>query len=138
MQKTKLGISAGLLGAVVYFTGLFSGFLVAVVLTGYILWFEENEWLKKSAVKAVMLLIAFSFVTAVLNLIPNAIGFVDDIFNIFGGNFGIAFITRIITAVVTAINIFEKLLFLGLGLTALNQGIIPVPAVDKLIEKHMG
>ena len=44
MQKTKLGISVGLLGAAIYFMGLFGGYLVAVLLAGYILMFEENEW----------------------------------------------------------------------------------------------
>ena len=56
MQKTKLGISVGLLGAAIYFTGLFSGYLVAVLLAGYVLMFEENEWLRKNAVKAVALM----------------------------------------------------------------------------------
>ena len=55
MQKTKLGISVGLLGAAIYFTSLFSGYLVPVILTGYVLLFEENDWLRKNAVKAVAL-----------------------------------------------------------------------------------
>lgn len=42
MQKTRLGISVGMLGAAIYLTGLFSGYLVAVLLTGYVLLFEEN------------------------------------------------------------------------------------------------
>ena len=51
MQKTRLGISVGLLGAAIYFMGLFSGYLLAVLLAGYVLLFEENSWLRKNAVK---------------------------------------------------------------------------------------
>ena len=54
MQKAKLGISVGLLGAAIYFTSLFSGYLVPVILTGYVLLFEENDWLRKNAVKAMV------------------------------------------------------------------------------------
>ncbi len=69
MQKTKLGISVGLLGAAIYFTSLFSGYLVPVILTGYVLLFEENDWLRKNAVKAVSLMVFFSFIVVVINLI---------------------------------------------------------------------
>ena len=137
MQKTKLGISVGLLGATIYFTSLFSGYLVPIVLTGDVLLFEENEWLKKNAVKAVALLASFSLLTTVIYLIPNAIGFIDNIFAIFNGNFNVTFLSKIVTAILSAIDIVEKILFVGLGLKALNQGSVSVPVVDKLINKYM-
>lgn len=59
MQKTKLGISAGLLGAVLYFMGIFSGYLLVVLLAAYVLVYEENGWLKQSAVRAVAILLVF-------------------------------------------------------------------------------
>lgn len=60
MQKTRLGISVGLLGAAIYFMGLFSGYLLAVLLAGYVLLFEENSWLRKNAVKAMSVMAVFS------------------------------------------------------------------------------
>ena len=54
MQKTRLGISVGMLGAAVYLTGLFSGYLVALLMAGYVLLCEENGWLKRSVIKAVV------------------------------------------------------------------------------------
>lgn len=138
MQKTKLGISVGLLGAAIYFTGLFSGYLVAVVLAGYVLLCEENQWLRRSAVKAISVMIAFSFLITLVNLIPNAISVIDSIVSMFGGNFYIAFISNLVNAIVAALNIIEKLVLLGLGVKALNQGTIAVPVVDNLINKYMG
>lgn len=137
MQKTKLGISVGLLGAAIYFTSLFSGYLVPVILTGYVLLFEENNWLRKNAVKAVSLMVFFSLIFVVINLIPNAISFIDYIASMFGGNVYIAFISNLVNAVTSAIDIIEKVLFIGLGLKALNQGSISVPVADKLINKYM-
>lgn len=138
MQKTRLGISVGMLGAALYFMGLFSGYLVAVLMAGYILLFETNEWLKKAAVKAVSLLVFFSLLIAVINLIPNAISFIDNIAAIFGGNFSVVVLSRIVTVIVSALDIIEKILFIILGIKALNQGTISFPVVDKLISKYMG
>jgi hypothetical protein len=99
MQKTRLGISVGMLGAAIYLTGLFSGYLAALLLTGYVLLFEENEWLKKSAVKAVALMMLFSFITVLINLIPNAMSCIDHIASMFGGSFHVGFISGLVSAV---------------------------------------
>lgn len=137
MQKTTLGISAGLLGATVYFMGLFSGYMVAVIMTGYILLFEENEWLKKSAVKTVALMIFFSFLTTAVHLIPDVMSFVSNIVALFGSSFYIASIDNVVNAIMIAISIVEKILFIGLGMKALNQRMISIPFVDSLINKYM-
>ena len=138
MQKTKIGVSVGLLGAAIYFMGLFSGYLTVVLLIGYVLLFEENEWLRKSAVKAVALMVVFSLAAAVMNLIPNVIGVLDSLASIFGGSFHIGFLSSLVYAVTEALDILEKLLFMGLGVRALTQGTIAVPVVDGLINKYMG
>lgn len=138
MQKTRLGISVGMFGAAIYLTGLFSGYLVAVLLAGYVLLSEENGWLKKSAVKAVSLMVFFSFITVLINLIPNAMSCIGYVASMFGGSFRVGFISNLVSAVTSAIDIIEKLLFIGLGVKALNQGTIAVPVVDKLVGKYMG
>lgn len=137
MQKTKLGISVGLLGAAIYFTGLFSGYLVAVLLTGYVLLFEENGWLKKNAVKAVALMAFFSLLTVGINLIPNVLGVISDLLGIFDVRFSYGVVNSIISVVIGIINLIERVLFILLGFKALNQGTIAVPVVDKLIGKYM-
>ena len=126
MQKTKLGVTVGALGAITYFTGFFSGYTVAVLLAGYVLLFEENGWLKRSVVKSIVLLAFFSVTIGVINLIPDVIGFIDRVANVFNGNFSIAVVSRVAAVVVAALNILEKILFLGLGIKALKQETIPL------------
>lgn len=137
MQKTRLGISVGMLGAAIYLTGLFSGYVVAVLMAGYVLLFEEKSWLRRSAVKAVSLMVFFSFITVLINLIPNAISSINYIASMFGSSFYAVFITNLVSAVTSIIDIIEKLLFIGLGVKALNQGTITAPVVDKLVSKYM-
>lgn len=138
MQKTKLGISVGLMGAILYFMGLFSGYVATVLLVGYVLLCEENMWLKKAAVKVLSVMVLFSFISAVVNLIPNAINLIDSIATVFGGHFYISIISKLVNVIVNALNILQKLLLLVLGVKALNQGTITVPVVDNLINKYMG
>lgn len=137
MQKTRLGISVGMLGAAIYLTGLFSGYVVAILMAGYVLLCEENSWLRRCAVKAVSLMVFFSFITVLINLIPNAISSINYIASMFGSSFYAVFITNLVSAVTSIIDIIEKLLFIGLGVKALNQGTITVPVVDKLVSKYM-
>lgn len=138
MQKTKLGISVGALGAAVYFLGLFSGYLAIVVLVGYILLCEQEEWLKKSAVKAVVIMLLVSFATVILNMVPNFVTLINNLVGIFGGVFSIGALVRAISVLTGILDIAEKVLLLVLGVKALRQESISVPVVDKLISKYMG
>ncbi len=138
MQKTRLGISAALLGAVVCFSGLFSGYLLVFLLTAYILLMEENVWLKKTAVKTIAVLMVFSLLNAVLGLIPDLISVISSIFNIFNGSFSIRILSSIISAARSVLGFLETLLLLGLGFKALNQGTIKIPMIDKLVDKAFG
>lgn len=138
MQKTKLGISVGLLGAAVYFLGLLSGYTVTALLVGYILLREENEWLRKTAVKAISIMLLFSAGWTIVGLLPNAVEVIDYIVGIFHGRFHISFLSNLEAAIKMALSIIEDLLLLGLGIKALHQGTIAVPIVDRMIERYMG
>ena len=87
--------------------------------------------------KAVALLLVFSFFTTAANLVPNVIGFIDNVASIFGGSFKITVLSDLIKAIVAALNIIQKILLLSLGIKALNQGTRPIPIVDNLINKYM-
>lgn len=137
MQKTRLGITVGLLGAAIFFSSIFSGQLVAIILAGYVLLFEENAWLKRSAVKAVVLMMGFSLLVTSLNLIPNLLDFMNNIAIIFNGSFNIVIVNKIILALVNGVGIVEKVLFIALGVKALNQGTVVIPAIDTFISKYM-
>ncbi len=136
MQKTKLGISVGLLTAILYFSGMFSGLLLTCVIAGYILLKEEDEALKKNAVNAVVLTIAFSVIYTVIGLIPNAIDVLDNLLYIFGGGIKLYVIGNIISFIRSVVAFAETVIFLALGLSYLVGMNIKLPIAD-LIEKHI-
>ena len=137
MQKTKLGISVGLAGAILYLLGLYGGVLVTILAAAYILMAEENEWLRKAAVKSVVLMLGFSALSTVIYFIPSIFDFFFSILNVFGAHIYWDFLNSIANVLTSALSLLERVLFIGLALKALNQGNIPVPALDKFIEKYI-
>lgn len=140
MEKTKLGITAALMGSVIYFMGLFGGFLVVTVMTGYVLFFEENEWLRKTAVKALVLMIGFTLLRTVINFIPDMLGLYTTVANAIVGYFSSSFfsgLTSFTGLLISIVLIAEKVVFVVLGIMALKQQTISVPVLDKFIDSHM-
>ena len=138
MIKTKLGISVGLFGAALYFSGLFGGFLVLLLLAGYVMLAEENEWIRKTAVKAVTLLIAFSLLPALVRLIPDLIGWINNILRVFSDKATIStlLLSKIMDVIYSTIDIGRTVLFICLGIKAFNQGTIAIPVVDGVADKY--
>lgn len=112
MQKTRLGVSVGLISAIMYFLGSFELYVPVIILLGYILVFEQDEWLKKNAIQTAVIMIVFYIVTAVLKIVPNS-SYVYD----FTQDFQLGYLVNLI---VRALNIIETLWFISLGLKALN------------------
>ena len=138
MQKTKLGISVGLLGAAICFSGLFSGYIITTLLAGYVLLFEENAWLKKTGVKVIALMFLFSILYAVIDLFPSGISFIDSVFYVFGESFSISIITKFVSLIKNALVLIETVVFILLGIKAFNQGTISIPIIDSLVNKYIG
>lgn len=137
MQKTRLGLSVGVLGAAVYLLGLFEGYLPVLLLAGYILLFENNGWLRRCAVKAIVLMCAFSFLNIIIGLIPDLLSTVGYIAAAFGGAFQLSAVSYLISAILRMISMMEKLLFVVLGYKALKQRTVVMPSVEKFISDHM-
>lgn len=137
MEKTKLGISVGLFGAFIYIAAMYGGYTAAILLTGYVLLMESNEWLKKAAIKAVATLACFSFIFLLLNVIPDAINIITSAINVFGANLYFNFINNVFNVLDDIVNFVRNIVFILLAYKALTQGTIKIPVVDKLIEKYM-
>lgn len=138
MQKTKMGISVGLLGAIIYFASLFGGgYLIAILLCGYVLLVEDNPWLRKISVKAVSLLILFSIISFAFGLIPEIWNAITHLLMAFDKYPSSTVISGINSTISSVIAIVKSILFVILGFKAFNQGTIKLPVIDKLIGKYM-
>lgn len=137
MQKTRLGVSVGILGAVLYLGTYFSGWIALLLLGGYILLFEENPWLKRCAVKAAALLLTFELVINVIEIIPEIMNICFYFMQIFNKIIRYEKLTIIVDFVKSTLQIIEKILFVLLGIKAIHQGTVRIPIVDSLVDKYM-
>ncbi|WP_010681132.1 hypothetical protein [Acetivibrio cellulolyticus] len=136
MQKTKLGISVGLLGAALYFIGLMN-FLGLILLAGYVLLFETNEWLKRSAVKAVAIVIGFTLVTVIIGIGSDVIAVLNNLLSWVRIPFALSWPLQIDSIVLNAVDALEKLVLLVLGFKAFTQGSITIGPIDKVVDKNI-
>lgn len=83
------------------------------------------------------MLFGFAIISAVIYLIPNVISMINSICNVFGGSFYITFISDVANVLDNALGITEKILFIILGLKAINQGTVKISLIDSLVEKYM-
>lgn len=135
-MKSKLGITVGLFGAGVYFGNLFGGMLISLLLLAYVLLFEENEWLKIATIKATVLLMSFAFAGMLIDMIPRTIEVFTSFVDIFEVDYDVMMIHRITSFFSTVLNYLEAVLFLVLGVKALNQGTVKIGFIDQIIQKN--
>lgn len=137
MQKTKLGISVGLFGAIVYFLALTGNYTVMLLLTGYVLLAESNLWLRRATVKALVLMLTFSLLIALIGLIPSLLSFFSGVVNIFGSSIDFSWAHKAETLITLALNLIESILLILLGLKAFHQGTLVLPVIDGLLTKYI-
>lgn len=135
MVKTRFGISVGLLGALMYFSGIFNGYLLAVIIAGYILLAEDNIWLRKTAVRALTIMIICSLLIAMIGLVPDVLTMILSLLSVFKASFSISVVNSITSFLTQMISVAEKVLLIVFGIKAINQGTITIPVLDKFINK---
>lgn len=135
MQKTKLGITIGMLSALVYFVALVGGYTPLFLLVGYILLFEEaNDWLRRVCYKAIALSVAFSCAVLVVNLLPQAFGCLSNFLGIFNGYLPYGVISSIVTFITSVISLVETVLFLLLTVKATKLQDVKVKKLDDFVD----
>lgn len=136
MQKTKLGISVGMLGAALYFLGLIS-VLGLLIVGGYVLLFESNDWLKKSVIKAVAVIIGFSLLSLIISFGNDIFSVINGILSWFSSTTHVSWPLNIDAIANGVINGLEKLVLVILGFKAFTQGDLKVAPIDRVIDKNM-
>lgn len=137
MQKTNLGISVALMGAGLYFLGLFS-FIPAFLLAAYVLLREEDAWLKRNAIRMVVIVIGFYVLHVGVDLLQEIWGVINCILGwIPFLNLHFSFPLNLDSIANYIISFLENLVLLLSGFKALSGNMIKVDFADKLLSKHL-
>ena len=141
MKKTNLGIPEGLMALIICLLCYYGGYVVTALVIGYVIFKEESEFLKKLALKVLVLLLTFSLLSTLINLIPDVINLTYSVIHIFAPNFYISFIDRIFNFIYNVIYFVKTLVFLALAFYSLQGKEFTVPVLeeklDKFIKKHL-
>ena len=111
---------------------------MAVLLTAYVLLVEDDEWLRRSSVKAVILMAVLSLTTTVLGFFPDVLEVISSLLSVFHVVFTYHTFSTIINVFIQVIDILKYVLFIILGIKALGARSVAIPVVDGLIYKYMG
>ena len=151
MEKSKLKISVNLFAALLYFMGAPAGGIIPVLIaSGYILIVEENEKLKRTAVKAFILTLLFSLLTSLMNWLSASLASffnmlastsartIYDINDLDKFDFVKLFQTfSWISSNLTFITyFFAAVIMVVLGFRAYKQIDIKIKWIDKILDKH--
>lgn len=138
MEKTKLGLSVEAMAVAVVLASYFGGYVAMALIVGYILLKEDNDWLKKLAVKVAVLVVGFSFINSALYLIPNVVTCIDGVFGLLTLDFTVPMLSQIINVCGNILDIVKKFIFLVMGYQALSHTGFAIPVVDAFVDKHFG
>ena len=142
MEKTKFGISAAVLAAIVWLLGYYGGYTVALLAIGYVMLVEESEFLKRTAVKVLVFLLAFSLLGTVINLIPSLLSLVRSLIYVFDKYYYSEelmanWIYRLSDFFSSVISLAKMIVFLLMGGYALFGKELKLPVVDQFVDKYL-
>ena len=132
MQKTKLGLTTGIVAALAFLMFLFGGYTTGLLAVGYILICEQNSWLKASAVKALLLAIVFSVLNFIVYLLPDLISILSSLLEIFGSHLYISFISNVANFFSEVLSLVRWVVFAGFAALALKNKSVPLKSIDTL------
>ena len=135
MQKSKLGLPAGIVAAIMYMTGLFGGYFPALLLAGFVLLYEEENFIRRAAVKTLLVMFLFSILNFLIYLIPDIVGIFQSLLAIFKVYFATAFLDNISATFSQTLSLIETVLFLLLTVLAFFGKSIDLKPINNWADK---
>lgn len=137
MSFTEIGLTVGLLGAAVYFGGMFNE-LFACLLAGYILLKEKDAWLRTAAVKAVMIIIGFAILNGCVVMLQNLLNGFDNFLSLVGTYpLGYTAMHQLCSLLINCINIAQNVMLLVGGCLAVKYKNFNLGKIDEIINRGL-
>lgn len=137
IPSTELGISVCLLGAAVYWSGMFNE-LAACLLAGYILLKEKDAWLRIAAVKSVIIIIGFAILNGGISVIQNTLSGFDNFLSLVGTYpIGYTGLHQLCTFLGNLSNVAQSVLLLIGGFQAVKYKNFGLGKIDAIIAKNL-
>lgn len=134
MEKTKLGLPVGIVGAAAFLLFLFGGFTPGLLLLGYILLCETNTDLKNTALTAVVLALAFSLVNSLIGLLPSVVNLFTSLLGIFTVNVNTWLLDSIFSFFYQVVSLLKTVVMLAMAFLSFKGKVFEIPFLKKLFD----
>ncbi len=133
MEKSKIGLTIPVMGALTYLLFLFGGYTPRLLVAGYILLREEHAGLKKTAITAVLAAVAISAVNLLIGLLPEVVDVFRTLFAIFGEYMDADILSAIAGFLYAILSLAKTVVFVGLAVLELMGKPLKIGFVEKLL-----
>lgn len=133
MERTKLGLTIPVTGALIFLVFLFGGYVAGLLVIGYVLLMEENAQLKKNALLALFATIAISLVNALIFFLPEVLDVFESFLGLLTLDVHVPFVDAFASFLYNILSVVKTVLFVGLAVLAWINKPIKVSFLDKLI-----
>ena len=134
MEKTKIGLKAGIVAALAYLLFLFGGYTVGLLFVGYVVLCEKDVWLRKTAVTALLVALCFSALSLLVGLLPDVLNLLYSLLRIFSVHIYLDIVESIFSFFSQIISLLRTVVFVLLAVLALQKKTVEIKALDKLFE----
>lgn len=134
MEKTKIGLPVNVVAAMVYLLFLFSGYTVGLLFLGYVVLCENDAWLRKTSVKALLVALSFSALSLVIGLLPDVVGLISSLLRIFTVYFYPEVVDSIFSFFGNIVSLLRTVVFVLLAVMAFKKKTVEIKALDKLFD----
>lgn len=141
LKLTKFGISAALLSAICYFAG-YTSFVTVALLLMFALMSDLDYSLKKNAAQAVIVAVIFSIAIRCFSALSTS--YLDACNTIFIEWFDLAKVYKVMiklnlcSLLTSLLRLADFIVMIYASITALKGGVVKLPVITKLVEKHFG
>lgn len=135
MQNSKLGLPAGIAAAIMYLCALFGGYVPALLAAGFILLCEEENFIRRAAVKSLVVLIACSLLNVLIYLIPNVVDIFRSMLNIFTVSFSTSFLDNSSSMLSQSLTLIKTVVLVLLAVLAFFGKSIDLKPLNKWADK---
>jgi len=133
MERTKLGVSIPVMGALTFVVFLAGGYVAGLLLLGYILLCEENTDLKKTAVTALLITVGLSLVSILISFLPDVVDVFESFLSMFGVYLGGGFIDTFFNFLYRIFNVVKTAVLVVFAALTMMGKPVRLSFIDKLI-----